>query len=128
MTSNSVVPSKASPKLNPSPEISGGMTSAGRNAKKPHSCLRSSTRPSAKQGASSAIKSRINCPFTVSFGRNRQMLLTSSPRCVIALGWSLHSCPSMPLRQTDHRKHGRHEEERQRQEALNDHDYNRPAS
>ena len=26
------------------------------------------------------------------------------------------------------RKHGPHEEERQRQEPLNDHDYNRPAS
>jgi hypothetical protein len=65
-------------------------------------CLRSSTRPSAKQGDSSAMKSRINCPFTVSFGRNRQMLLASSRRCVIALGWSLHSCPSMPLRQTVH--------------------------
>ena len=26
------------------------------------------------------------------------------------------------------REHGRHKEERQRQEALNDHDYNRPAS
>src|ERR1700693_194090 len=60
MTSNSVVPSKACPKLNPSPEISGGMTSAGRNAKKPHVCLRSSTRPSAKQGDSSDMKSRIN--------------------------------------------------------------------
>ena len=57
---------------------------------------------SAKQGDSSAMKSRINCPFTVSFGRNRQMLLASSRRCVIALGWSLHSCPSMPLRQTVH--------------------------
>jgi hypothetical protein len=76
------------------------MTSAGRNAKKPHVCLRSSTRPSAKQGDSSAMKSRINCPFTVSFGRNRQMLLASSRRCVIALGCSLHTCPSMPLRQT----------------------------
>jgi hypothetical protein len=62
------------------------MTSAGRDAKKPHVCLRSSTRPSAKQGDSSAMKSRINCPFTVSFGTNRQMLLTSLPRCVIALG------------------------------------------
>ena len=49
-------------------------------------CLRSSTKPSAKQGDSSAMKSRINCPFTVSFGTNRQMLLTSLPRCVIALG------------------------------------------
>src|SRR5258708_5502006 len=48
------------------------------------------------------MKSRINCPFTVSFGTNRHMLLTSLPRCVIALGWSLHSCPSMPLRQTVH--------------------------
>jgi hypothetical protein len=48
------------------------------------------------------MKSRINCPFTVSFGTNRQMLLTSLPRCVIALGWSLHSCPAMPLRQTVH--------------------------
>src|SRR3984893_15640062 len=82
MTSNSVVPSKACPKLNPSPEISGGMTSAGRNAKTPHVCLRSSTRPSAKQGDSSAMKSRINCPFTVSFGRNRQMLLASLRHCL----------------------------------------------
>ena len=48
------------------------------------------------------MKSRINCPFTVSFGTNRQMLLTSLPRCVIALGWSVHSCPSVPLRQTVH--------------------------
>src|SRR6266436_5881559 len=102
MTSNSVVPSKACPKLNPSPEISGGMTSAGRNAKKPHCCFRSSTRPSAKQGDSSAMKSRISCAFTVSFGKNRQMLRTSLPRCVIALGWSLHSCPAMPLLQTVH--------------------------
>ena len=78
------------------------VTSAGRNAKKPHSCLRSSTRPSAKQGDSSAMKSRISCAFTVSFGKNRQMLRTSLPRCVIALGWSLHSCPAMPLRQTVH--------------------------
>src|ERR1700693_6131047 len=89
MTSNSVVPSKACPKLNPSPEISGGMTSAGRNAKKPHNCLRSSTRPSPKQGDSSIMKSRINCPFTVSFGRNRKMLLTSLPivskRCCVKI-------------------------------------------
>ena len=60
------------------------MTSAGRNAKKPHSCLRSSTRPSEKQGNSSVMKSRINCPFTVSFGRNRHMLLTSLPKGLYA--------------------------------------------
>ena len=56
-------PQQGVPKLNPSPEISGGMTSAGPNAKKPHVCLRSSTRPSAKQGDSSAVKpGRSRCP------------------------------------------------------------------
>ncbi len=36
-------------------------------------------------------------PFTVSFGKNRHMLLTSLPRCVIALEWSLYGCPSVPV-------------------------------
>src|SRR6516164_7031884 len=52
------------------------MTSSGRSAKKPHCRFRSSTRPSAKHGDSAAIKSRINCPFMVSFGRNGKTLLT----------------------------------------------------